>query len=325
MTVEYVTSIVPLEVRANTGDPIKIGNAVINKAEVVTSNEPTADSKEDGTCGKDDHYQKVLEKIDLSGLTHEQREQVRKMLKEESSVFTVDSDDIGNVATHKMEINLSDNTPVQESYNAIPRALYGEVKSYIEDLLNKKWVIHSPSSCSSSLLAIRKKDGSLRLCCDLCCDYRKLNSKTIPDRHPLPRIQNIIDNLGGNNFFNLLDQSKAYHQLQLDLNSRKCTAFSTPWGFYEWVWIPLGLMNPSTCLQRFMEHCMDRYRDRVTVPYLDDLLIYSATFEQHLQHLRLVLQRLKRHGIKVKASKCYLFKREISYLGRIISSAGYTS
>ena len=149
---EYVTSIVPLDVRANTGDPIKIRNAAINKAEVVTSNEPTAVSKEDGTCGKDDHYQRVLEKIDLSGLTHEQREQVRKMLKEEDSVFTVDSDDIGNVTIHKMEINLSDNTPVQQSYNAIPRAFYGEVKSYIEDLLNKKWIIHSQSSYSSPVV-----------------------------------------------------------------------------------------------------------------------------------------------------------------------------
>ena len=82
---EYVTSIVPLEVRANTGDPIKIENATINKAEVVTSNEPTADSKEDSTCWKDDHYQKLLEKIDLSGITHEQREQVSKMLKEKKA------------------------------------------------------------------------------------------------------------------------------------------------------------------------------------------------------------------------------------------------
>ena len=96
------------------------------------------DSKEDNSSGKDDHYQKVLERIDLSGFTHEQREQVRKMLREESSVFTVDSDDIGNVTTRKMEINLRDNAPVQQSYNAIPRALYGEVKSYIEDLLIKK-------------------------------------------------------------------------------------------------------------------------------------------------------------------------------------------
>ena len=156
-----------------------------------------ANSKEDNSGGKDDHYQKVLDKIDLSGLTHEQREQVRKMLREESTVFTVDSDDIRNVTTHKMEINLRDNTPVQQSYNAIPRALYGEVKSYIEDLLNKKLIIHSQSSYSSPAVAVSKKDGSLRLCCDYC----KLNSKAIPDQHTLPRIQNIIDNLGGKNFF----------------------------------------------------------------------------------------------------------------------------
>ena len=120
-----------------------------------------------------------MEKKDLSGLTHEQKEQIRTMLKEESSVITVDRDNIGNVATHKMEINLSDNISLQQLYNAIPKALYGEdeVKSYREDLLNKNWIIHAKSSYSSPIVTVREKDGSLRL----CCDYRKLNLKRIPD------------------------------------------------------------------------------------------------------------------------------------------------
>ena len=166
-----------------------------------------------------------MEKKDLSGLTHEQKEQIRTMLKEESSVITVDRDNIGNVATHKMEINLSDNISLQQLYNAIPKALYGEdeVKSYREDLLNKNWIIHAKSSYSSPIVTVREKDGSLRL----CCDYRKLNLKRIPDRHPLQRIQNIIDNLGGNNFFSLLDQTKVYHQLQPDPSSWMYTAFIT--------------------------------------------------------------------------------------------------
>ena len=166
-----------------------------------------------------------MEKKDLSGLTHEQKEQIRTMLKKESSVITVDRDDIGNVASHKMEINLSDNISLQQLYNAIPKALYGEdeVKSYREDLLNKNWIIHAKSSYSSPIVTVREKDGSLRL----CCDYRKLNLKRIPDRHPLQRIQNIIDNLGGNNFFSLLDQNKVYHQLQPDPSSWMYTAFIT--------------------------------------------------------------------------------------------------
>ena len=165
----------------------------------------------------------------MSGLNSDQREKARELIKEECSVFSVENLDIGNITSHKMKIKLKDNDPVQQNYNSIPRTLYDEVKNYIEDLLNKKWIIHSQSSYSSLIVAVRNKNGTLRL----CCDYRKLNSKTIPDRHPLPRIQNIIDNLGGNQYFSLLDQSKAYHQLHLDPNSRKYTAFITPWGFYE--------------------------------------------------------------------------------------------
>ena len=108
-------------------------------------------------------------------------------------MFSGDDDDTGDIRSHLKKINLKDDHPVQLNYNSFPRHLH-ELKMYIEDLLNKQWIVNSSSPHSSLVVAMRKKDGTMRL----CCDYQKLNAKIVPDRHPLPRIQNIIDGLGGN-------------------------------------------------------------------------------------------------------------------------------
>ena len=124
----------------------------------------------------------------------------------------------------KLEINLEDKTPVQKNYIAVPRPLYPEVKSYIEDLLNRNFIKKSKSPYSSPVVCVRKKDQTLRL----CVDYRALNQKTTPDRHPIPRIQETLDNLGGNTYFSVLDQGKAYHQGFVDEKSQHLTALSHP-------------------------------------------------------------------------------------------------
>ena len=209
-----------------------------------------------------------------------------------------------------MEINLKDSNPVQLISNSAPWNLYNELKMYIKDLLNKKWIAHSSSSYSFPVVLVRRKDGSIRM----CCDYRKLNAKIIPGRLLLPPIQNILDNLGGNQYLTLLDQSKAYHQLHQHPDSRKLTAFTMPWDFYEQVRISFRLMNAPDTFQRFMEQCLGDYLEKFAIPYLDDLLIFSKTFDEHLNCIKLVLQQLKKRGIKIKPSKCNFFKREVPYL-----------
>ena len=175
------------------------------------------------------HADKILAEIDLSHLSTEQHEKAVDLITEISDVFCEDIEDIGDVQNCKMKIRLKDEIPVRKSYYFMPKPMHQEVKHFVEDLLNKGWITKSSSNYSSPVVAVRKKDGLLRL----CCDYRALNNKTIFDRHPLPRVQDAIDSLNGKKFFSLLDQQKTYHQIYLDLESRPLTAFITPWGLYE--------------------------------------------------------------------------------------------
>ena len=215
--IQQISSITPLQVQkchtVVVQEPHSVVSTVANEVKSDTITEVVSDIKK--------QQRKVLDQIDLSGLNPTQKQMVEQMLIQEAAAFSVEESDTGNVTSTCMGIKLHDNTPVQLNYHSVPKPLYAELKAHVEDLLNRGWIVNSTSLYSSPVVSVRKKDGILKL----CCDYRKLNSMTIPDRHPLPKIQQILENLGGNHYFSILDQGKAYHQLYLKPEYRQYIVF----------------------------------------------------------------------------------------------------
>ena len=258
-------------------------------------------------------------KFDLEHLEGKQKAAVEELLMKKENVFSKQKNDIGHIKDFKLDIKLMDDIPVAEAYRSIPRNLYTEVKNHISDLVANGWIRQSYSPYASPMVCVRKRDGGLRL----CIDFRRLNQKTIPDMQPIPRVQDILDGLHGQSWFSTLDMSQAYHQGEMSEDSRKFTAFSTPWSLYEWVRIPYGIMNAPAGFQRFINACLANLCGEICFAYLDDILIFSKTFKEHIINTTKVLDCLEKKGVKLNPSKCCFFKREIRYLGRLVSEKGY--
>ena len=219
-----------------------------------------------------------IKDVDLEGLVPAQKEMVLKLLAEEADAFAKDDNDVQCIPNLELDLDLEDHTSVQKTYVAVPKPFYPEVKAYIEDLINQNFIKKSSSSYTSPVVCVRKKDQSLQL----CVDFRTLNKKTRPDCHSIPRIQEMLNNLGGNSWFSVLDQGKDYHQGFTSPNSQPLTAFITPWGLYKWVWIPFGIPQAPGAFQLFMENCLGDLQDTDSVPYLDTIIIFTCILKIHV-------------------------------------------
>ncbi|KRX53637.1 Retrovirus-related Pol polyprotein from transposon 17.6 [Trichinella sp. T9] len=166
--------------------------------------------------------------------------------------------------------------------------------------------------------AVNKKDGS----CRFCVDYRQLNNVTQKDSHPLPRIDDTLDALSGAQWFSTLDLASGYWQVETETRDREKTAFTTPYGLYQFKVMPFGLCNAPATFQRLMETSLRGLVGSKCLVYLDDVIVFGRTAEEHTARLQEVLDRLRKVGLKVKPEKCQLMKRKVAYLGHIISEKG---
>ncbi|GIL61071.1 hypothetical protein Vafri_15470 [Volvox africanus] len=193
-----------------------------------------------------------------------------------------------------------------------------EVKRQVTDLLAKGMIRPSTSPYSASILFVGKKDGTLRM----CIDYRGLNVTMIKNRYPLLRVDDLLDKLKGSAYFSSIDLQQGYNQIRIDASDIPKTAFRTPFGHFEYTVLSFGLTNATATFQAVMD-CMFRpYIDRFVVCYLDDILVYSKTREEHLEHLKLVLEVLRREQMFAKCAKCFWAQPQVEYLGHIVSATG---
>ena len=209
--------------------------------------------------------------------------------------------------------------PVSRCYPTTP-ALINEMRSIIGKLLDARLVRQSQSSYAAPALLTRKKDQTWRL----VIDYKKLNALTIRDHHPLPNMEVTLQTLGaGYSFFTKLDLKSGFWQLPIDEKDRFKTAFITPLGLYEWNVLPQGLCNAPPSFQRVMCDVLSRCTG-FSLVYLDDIVIYSRTYAEHLYHLEQVLNALHLHRLTLNLEKCEIAKSSIEYLGHILTSSRIT-
>jgi hypothetical protein len=252
-------------------------------------------------------------------LTEEQRKLAQGFLAKWSHVFSQNDLDLGCTDLSKHRIQLSNEEPFKERHRRIPPHLVEEVRTHLSELLNLGVIRKSESPFASPIVLVRKKDKSLRV----CIDYRKLNSRTIRDSYSLPRIEETLDSLHGASWFSSLDLRSGYYQLEMAEEDKAKTAFTAgSLGFFEFNRMPFGLTNAVASFQRLMETCLSSCLPSQCLAYIDDVVVFGHTFEEHLLRLENVFRCLADAGLKLKPQKCSLFRREIRYLGHIISGAG---
>jgi hypothetical protein len=193
-----------------------------------------------------------------------------------------------------------------------------EIKCQIQELLQKGHIRPNSSPCGSSIVLVQKKDETWRL----CIDYKALNKITVRNRYPIPRIDELLDQLKGEKFFNKIDLKSGYHQVPIKPTNVWKTNFKSKEGLFEWLVMPFGLTNAPTTFMRLMDDVLRPFTNSFVVVYLDDILIFNRTWEEHMRHIQQVLSTLRQHKLYANLEKCSFGMNKVQYLGYIVDEHG---
>ena len=266
-----------------------------------------------------EHVAPLLEKLH-SSLNGNEKEKVASILKEYADIFAKSEYDIGHFTGLSHKIEVTDTLPVKLNRRRTPFHLQDIQNEMIEKLLDAKIIQPSTSSYASCPTMTKKKGGKYRF----CIDFRLLNRKTIPDVFPLPLLSECIQNLEGNCWFSKLDCNNAYHQIPVHPESKDKTAFRCSMGLFEYNYMPFGLTNAVSTYSRAIDLVLKNIGPGKVIAFLDDICVLGKDFESMIQNLKEVFERFRQHGMRFKPSKCQLFVRSMTFLGRQIRPDGVT-
>ena len=244
--------------------------------------------------------------------------QLKTLIAEHHDVFALDNSELGCTSVLRHSIDTGDHRPLKLQPYRTPVVRRRTMSEMIESMEKNGIVQPSASAWASPVVLVPKKDGSMRF----CIDYHRLNAITRKDVYPLPRVDDIFDTLGGARYFTTLDLASGYWQVELDDEASSKSAFTTYKGLYEFTRMPFGLCNAPATFQRLMHRVLAGLEWQSCFAYLDDVLVASKTFEDHLRDLGEVLRCLKGAGLRLKPKKCQFLRAEVPFLGHIISQRG---
>ncbi|GBM46445.1 Retrovirus-related Pol polyprotein from transposon 297 [Araneus ventricosus] len=260
------------------------------------------------------HWESTLENLEV--LNEEQRTAVGKLLNEFQNLFSNCDADVGRCNVTQHRINTGDHPPIKQYPRRLPLARKEEADHLVKAMVDNGIIDESSSPWASPIVLVKKKDGSTRF----CVDYRKLNEITKKDSYPLPRIDDTLDALNGSQWFTTLDLKSGYWQIEIRPEDREKTAFTTGQGLWQFKVMPFKLCNAPATFERLMETILGGLSSCLV--YLDDIIIVRRTFEEHLNNLRKVFQRLQKANLKLSPKKCRFFQKEVAHLGHVISAQG---
>jgi len=253
-----------------------------------------------------------------SELTEEQQRRVRQLLEQYRTILSTGDHDVGRTPLAEHTIDTGDHRPVRQPLRRQPFQHQEFIDKETNRMLEYGIIEPAASQWASNVVLVKKKDGSLRF----CVDYMKLNSITYKDSYPLPLIDNCLNALGGSSWYSTLDLRSGYYNIPIAKSDRDKSAFITQQGCFRFTVMPFGLMCAPSVFQRLMDVVLCGLSYQTCLVYLDDITVFGQTFDEQMERLGEVFNRLQAANLKLKPSKCFLCQRNIEFLGHVVSEKG---